>query len=161
MLGKERGRSAVSQKPKLTNSPSPFPYLRASRKQASSLITHWFGLKTSSASLFAPWRATFQAFTITNRNTPNRAKRTNWLVDCARGILGLIRELGLESELAQVQTISRLFHLALFVKFWYIFWCWIFQGLSQISGKEKESRSLVFTFSKKREIRHFHIVVVH
>ena len=28
------------------------------------------------------------------------------------------------------------------------------------AGKEKESRCLVFTFSTKREIRHFHVVVV-
>ena len=33
-------------------------------------------------------------------------------------------------------------------------------GLCQNSGKEKESRCLVFTSSKKREIRYFHVVVV-
>ena len=32
--------------------------------------------------------------------------------------------------------------------------------LYQSSGKEKESRCLVFTSSTKREIRHFHVVVV-
>ena len=36
-----------------------------------------------------------------------------------------------------------------------------FRGLSPISGKEKESLCLAFTFYKKCEIRHFHIVVVH
>ena len=34
------------------------------------------------------------------------------------------------------------------------------KGLYQSSGKEKQSRCLVFTFATKREIRHFHIVVV-
>ena len=34
------------------------------------------------------------------------------------------------------------------------------KGLDQNSGKEKESRSLVFTSSIKREIRQFHVVVV-
>ena len=33
------------------------------------------------------------------------------------------------------------------------------KGLYQSSGKEKESCCLVFTFSTKREIRHFHVVV--
>ena len=33
-------------------------------------------------------------------------------------------------------------------------------GLCQNSGKEKESRCLVCTSSKKREIRYFHVVVV-
>ena len=33
-------------------------------------------------------------------------------------------------------------------------------GLCQNSGKEKESRCLVFTSSKKHEIRNFHVVVV-
>ena len=35
-----------------------------------------------------------------------------------------------------------------------------FKGLYQSSGKEKESRSLLFTSSIKREIRHFHVVEV-
>ena len=34
------------------------------------------------------------------------------------------------------------------------------KGLDQNSGKERESRSLVFTSSTKREIRQFHVVVV-
>ena len=34
------------------------------------------------------------------------------------------------------------------------------KGLYQSSGKEKESCCLVFPSSTKREIRHFHIVVV-
>ena len=34
------------------------------------------------------------------------------------------------------------------------------KGLYQSSGKEKESCYLVFLFSTKREIRHFHVVVV-
>ena len=77
-------RGVGRQFPRNLNWPIPPPPSRSRtsvllREQASSLITHWFGLKTSSASLFAPWRATPQAFTIANRNTRNRAKRTNWL----------------------------------------------------------------------------------
>ena len=34
------------------------------------------------------------------------------------------------------------------------------KGLSQSSGEEKESCCLVFPSSTKREIRHFHVVVV-
>ena len=34
------------------------------------------------------------------------------------------------------------------------------EGLYQSSGKEKESCCLVFPSSTKREIRHFHVVVV-
>ena len=64
---------------------------------------------------------------------------------------------------APLQTLSRLFHLIHFVKCWQFFL--EFLGLNskrlyQSSGKEKESRCLVFTFSTKREIRHFHVVVV-
>ena len=33
------------------------------------------------------------------------------------------------------------------------------KGLYQSSGKEKESCCLVFTFSTKRDIRHFHVIV--
>ena len=36
-----------------------------------------------------------------------------------------------------------------------------FEGLYQSSGKEKESCCLVFPSSTKREIRHFHVIVVH
>ena len=35
-----------------------------------------------------------------------------------------------------------------------------FKRLYRSSGKEKERRCLVFTFSTKREIRHFHVAVV-
>ena len=35
-----------------------------------------------------------------------------------------------------------------------------FKTLHQSSGKQKESRCLVFTSSTKHEIRHFHVVVV-
>ena len=36
-----------------------------------------------------------------------------------------------------------------------------FKRLYRSSEKEKESRRLVFTFSKKGGIKHFHVVVVH
>ena len=71
---------------------------------------------------------------------------------------------GLISEVALHQTLSRLFHLVPFVK------CWQFsrelnsKRLYLSSGKEIESRCLVFTVftsSEKRGIRQFHVVVVH
>ena len=71
---------------------------------------------------------------------------------------------GLITEVALHQTLSRLFHLVPFVK------CWQFsrelnsKRLYLSSGKEKESRCLVFTVftsSEKREIRQFHVVIVH
>ena len=68
---------------------------------------------------------------------------------------------GLISEVALHQTLSHLFHLVPFVK------CWQFsrelnsKRLYLSSGKEKESRCLVFTSSEKRGIRQFHVVVVH
>ena len=59
-----------------------------------------------------------------------------------------------------LQTLSRIFHLVQFVKCWQIFLELNFKGLYQSSGKEKESRWLVFVSSTKREIRQFHVVVV-
>ena len=41
-----------------------------------------------------------------------------------------------------------------------LFWNLSSKRLYQTSGKDKESRWLVFTSWKKREIRHFHVVVV-
>ena len=66
----------------------------------------------------------------------------------------------LKSEVALPQTLSRLFHLVQFIK------CWQFclelnsKRLHWSSGKEKESRCLVLSSSIKREIRHFHVLVV-
>ena len=71
---------------------------------------------------------------------------------------------GLITEVALHKTLSRLLHLVPFVK------CWQFslelnsKRLYLSSGKEKESRCLVFTVftsSEKRGIRQFHVVVVH
>ena len=68
---------------------------------------------------------------------------------------------GLISEVALHKTLSRLFHLVPFIK------CWQFslelnsKRLYLSSGKEIESRCLVFSASEKREIRQFHVVVVH
>ena len=65
----------------------------------------------------------------------------------------------LKSEFAQLPTFSRLFHLVQFVKFWQIFvWSWILNDY-RISGKEKESRCLVFTSSTKCKTTHFYVVV--
>ena len=59
------------------------------------------------------------------------------------------------------QTLSRLFQLVQFVKCWQLFLKLNSKRLYQSSGKEKESCCLVFTSTIKREIRHFHVVVVH
>ena len=69
-----------------------------------------------------------------------------------------LRKHHLKSEYALLQSLSCLFHLVQFVKCT----CWQMlnsKGLYRSSGKEKESR-LVFTSSTKRKIRHFHVVVV-
>ena len=68
------------------------------------------------------------------------------------------------SEVALHQTLSRLFHLVQFVKYWQYFMESNSKRLHQNSGKEIESRCLVFTVftsSEKSEIRQFHVVVVH
>ena len=71
-----------------------------------------------------------------------------------------LRKRHLKSEFAPLQTLSRLFHLVYFVKCWQMFLELNSKGLYQSSGKEKESCCLVFPSSTKREIRHFHVVVV-
>ena len=58
------------------------------------------------------------------------------------------------------QSLWGMFHLVHFVKCWQIFLELNSKRLYQSSGKEKESRCLVFTSSTKREIRQFHVVVV-
>ena len=47
-----------------------------------------------------------------------------------------------------------------FVKSWHFFLKLNSKGLYRRSEKEEESRCLVFTSSTKREIRHFHVLVV-
>ena len=71
-----------------------------------------------------------------------------------------LRKRHLKSEFALLQTLSRLLHLVYFVKCWQMFLELNSKGLYQSSGKEKESCCLVFPSSTKREIRHFHVVVV-
>ena len=66
----------------------------------------------------------------------------------------------LKREVALFQTYSRLFHLVQFVKCWQFYLEMNSNRLYRSSGKEKESRYLVFTSSTKREIRPFHVVVV-
>ena len=72
-----------------------------------------------------------------------------------------LRKRQIKSEFALLQTLSRLFHLVQFVRCGRIFLEFNSKGLYQDSEKEKGSRRLAFTFSTKREIRHFHVVVVH
>ena len=70
------------------------------------------------------------------------------------------RKRHLKSEFALLQTLSHIFHLVQFIKCWQIFLELNSKRLYRSSGKEKESRCLVFTSSTKREIRHFHVVAV-
>ena len=72
-----------------------------------------------------------------------------------------LRKRHLKGEFALLQTLSPLFQLIQFVKCWHVFLDLNSKRLYQSSGKEKESRCLLFTSSTKREIRYFHIVVVH
>ena len=65
-----------------------------------------------------------------------------------------------KSESALLQTSSLLFQLLIFLKFWRFFSELNSKELYQSSGKEKESCCLVFPSSTKREIMHFHFVVV-
>ena len=58
------------------------------------------------------------------------------------------------------QSLSGMFHLVHIVKWWQIFLELNSKRLYQSSGKEKESRCLVFTSSTKRKIRLFHVLVV-
>ena len=71
-----------------------------------------------------------------------------------------LRKRHLKSAFALPQTLGRLFRLVQFVKCWQIFLELNAKGLYQSTGKEKESRCLLFTSSSKREIRKFHVVVV-
>ena len=71
-----------------------------------------------------------------------------------------LRKLCLESEFALLQILSRLLYLVQFVKCWRILLELNFNTLYQSSGKEKESRFLVFMSSKKRQIMYFHVLVV-
>ena len=71
-----------------------------------------------------------------------------------------LRKRHLKSEFALLQTLSILFQLVQFVKCWHFFLELNSKRLYRSSGKEKESRCLVFTSSTKREIRHFYDVVV-
>ena len=70
-----------------------------------------------------------------------------------------LRKRHLWSEFALHQTLSRLFHLVQFVKCWQIFLDLNFKGRQyQSSRKEKESWCLLFTSSRKRKTRHFHVL---
>ena len=66
----------------------------------------------------------------------------------------------LKSEVALLQTFSRLFHLVQVVKCWNFFVELNSRRLLGIQENEKESSCLVFTSSTKREIRQFHVIVL-
>ena len=72
-----------------------------------------------------------------------------------------LRKRHLKSEFALLQTLPRYsisFNSSL--NCWQILLELNSKGLYQSSGKEKESCCLMFPSSTKREIRHFHVVVV-
>ena len=71
-----------------------------------------------------------------------------------------LRKRRLKSEVALLQTLSRLFHIVQFVKCWQFFLELNSRILNRSSGEEKETRCLLFTSSTKREIMNFHVVVV-
>ena len=71
-----------------------------------------------------------------------------------------LRKRHLQSKLALLQTLPRLFHFVYFVKCWQIFLELNSKGLYQSLRKKKESCCLVFPSSTKRAIRHFYVVVV-
>ena len=65
-----------------------------------------------------------------------------------------------KSEVALLQTLSRLFHVVQFVKWWQFFSGVEFEKTVSKSRKRKRSRGLVFTFSTKRKSRYFHVVLL-
>ena len=67
-----------------------------------------------------------------------------------------LRKRHLKSEVALLQTLSRLFHLVQFVKCWKFF----LELNSKKLYQSSESCGLVFTSSTKREIMHFHVLDV-
>ena len=71
-----------------------------------------------------------------------------------------LRKDHLKNEFALLETLLHLFQLVQFIKCWQIFLELNSKRLYQSSGKEKESRCLVFTSSTQREIGYFHVVVV-
>ena len=67
-----------------------------------------------------------------------------------------LRERLLKSEVALLQTLSRLIHLVQFVKCWKLF----LELNSKRLYQSSESYCLVFTSSTKRDIMHFHVLDV-
>ena len=97
---------------------------------------------------------------VASRNVSYRFSRLSLIRELKQRRRRRLRKRHLKSEFALPQTLSRLFHLVYFVKCWQMFLELNSKGLYQSSGKEKESCCLVFPSSTKREIRHFHVVVV-
>ena len=76
-----------------------------------------------------------------------------------------ILEWNTATELAHTETGDKVFqagtgHHVRFVKCWQIFLELNSKRLCRSSGKEKESSRRVFTSSRRRETKHFHVVVV-
>ena len=104
-----------------------------------------------------PRRKTFPAAKSVEKRMPSRRLFIRELTQQRRRRL---RKRHLKSEFAVLQSLSRLFHLVYFVKYWQMFLELNSKGLYQSLGKEKESCCVVFSSSIKREIRNFHVVVV-
>ena len=71
-----------------------------------------------------------------------------------------LRKRLLKNEVVLLLALSRLFHFVHFVNCWQFFLELNSERLYQCSGKEIESRCLVFTSSKKGEITQFYVVIV-
>ena len=75
-----------------------------------------------------------------------------------------LRKRHFKSEFALPQTLSRLFHITCISfnssKVSKFFWSWILKDGIKVQEKKKQSCCRVYPSSTKREIRHFHVVVV-
>ena len=71
-----------------------------------------------------------------------------------------LRKRHLKGEFVLTQTLSRLFHLVWFVKFWQIFVELILKGSIKVPEKKKKVVVFCPRPATKREIRQFHVVVV-
>ena len=83
-------------------------------EQASSLISHWYKDRAKDFIGFSVYPLKKSNFPcLLDHNSKHAHNREEPIEP-----IEIIGSLDLKSELAQVQTISRLFHLVLFVKFW-------------------------------------------
>ena len=104
---------------------------------------------------------TFEPTTPNISFVPWSPKRSTTIRSSSNNRRRRLRKRHLKSKVALLQTISSLVHLVQLLKCWQLFLELNSKRLYQSSGKEKETRCLVFPpSSTKREMRHFHVVVV-